>query len=116
MKEAVGTSLLIIACNSVAGFLGYLGQVPLDWELMGLFIMAASVGILAGAYLAQYVKAQQLQRAFGYLLIAVAAFILFQNRQVFTSEQNQTELSRWTKENRTLLSFLNTPQTLRNDK
>lgn len=92
MKEAVGTSLLIIACNSVAGFLGYLGQVPLDWGLMGSFIVAASVGILGGTYLAQYVKAQQLQKIFGYFLIAVAAFILVQNRQVFTSEQSQTEL------------------------
>ena len=91
MKEAVGTSLLIIACNSVAGFLGYLGQVPLDWGLMGSFIVAASVGIIVGAYLAQYVKAQQLQKAFGYFLIAVAAFILVQNRQVFTSGQNQTD-------------------------
>ncbi|MEQ9553791.1 MAG: sulfite exporter TauE/SafE family protein [Coleofasciculus sp. G3-WIS-01] len=91
MKEAVGTSLLIIACNSVAGFLGYLGQVPLDWGLMGSFIVAASVGILGGAYLAQYVKAQQLQKIFGYFLITVAAFILFQNRQVFTSQQSQTE-------------------------
>ncbi|MEQ8754249.1 MAG: sulfite exporter TauE/SafE family protein [Coleofasciculus sp. G1-WW12-02] len=91
MKEAVGTSLLIIACNSVAAFLGYLGQVPLDWGLMGSFIVAASVGILGGAYLAQYVKAQQLQKIFGYFLIAVAAFILFQNRQVFTSQQSQTE-------------------------
>ena len=94
MKEAVGTSLLIIACNSVAGFLGYLGKVPLDWGLMGSFIVAASVGIIVGAYLAQYVKAQQLQKAFGYFLIAVATFILVQNRQVFTSGQNQTESSR----------------------
>jgi len=91
MKEAVGTSLLIIACNSVAGFLGYFGQVPLDWGLMGSFIVAASVGIIVGSYLAQYVKAQQLQKAFGYFLIAVAAFILVQNRQVFTSGQNQTD-------------------------
>jgi hypothetical protein len=32
MKQAIGTSLLIIAANSVAGFLGYLGQVSLDWH------------------------------------------------------------------------------------
>jgi uncharacterized membrane protein YfcA len=76
MKEAIGTSLLIIACNSVAGFLGYLGQVPLDWSLMGSFIIAASLGIVAGAYLARYVDAKQLQKAFGYFLLAVAAFIL----------------------------------------
>lgn len=85
MKEAIGTSLLIIACNSVAGFLGYFGQVVLDWNLIGSFIVAASLGIVAGAYLARYVDAKQLQKAFGYFLLAVAAFILFQNRHVFSS-------------------------------
>ncbi len=43
MKEAVGTSLLIIACNSVAGFLGYLGHVDLNWQLMASFTVAASL-------------------------------------------------------------------------
>jgi len=90
MKEAIGTSLLIIACNSVAGFLGYLGQVPLDWSLMGSFIVAASFGIVAGAYLARYVDAKQLQKAFGYFLLVVAAFILFQNRHVFYSLKQRT--------------------------
>lgn len=33
MKTAVGTSLLIIACNSAAGFAGYLNQVPINWTL-----------------------------------------------------------------------------------
>ena len=89
MKEAIATSLLIIALNSVAGFLGYLGKVPLDWGLMGAFIVAASLGIMAGAYLSQYVKPQQLQKSFGYFLLAVAAFILFQNRQAFNSRQSQ---------------------------
>ena len=41
MKEAVGTSLLIIAFKSAAGFLGYLGQVEIDWNLMLSFTFAA---------------------------------------------------------------------------
>jgi uncharacterized membrane protein YfcA len=85
MKEAIGTSLLIIACNSVAGFLGYLGQVPLDWQLMGSFTVAASLGIISGSYLAKYVDAKQLQKTFGYFLLAVATFILFQNRNAFSA-------------------------------
>ncbi|MBV6622603.1 MAG: sulfite exporter TauE/SafE family protein [Rivularia sp. (in: Bacteria)] len=84
MKEAVGTSLLIIVFNSVAGFLGYFGRVPLDWQLMGLFVVAASIGTVTGAYLSEYVEAKQLQKAFGYFLITVAAFILFENRTVFS--------------------------------
>jgi hypothetical protein len=78
MKEAIGTSLLIIAFNSLAGFLGYLGRVPLDWQLMGLFILAASLGTIAGGYLSQFISAKHLQKGFGYFLIAVAGFILFQ--------------------------------------
>ncbi|BAZ09120.1 putative conserved domain protein [Calothrix sp. NIES-4071] len=57
MKQAIGTSLLIIVFNSVAGFLGYLGHVSLDWNLMLSFIVAASIGTVFGAYLAEFVPA-----------------------------------------------------------
>lgn len=82
MREAIGTSLLIVALNSLAGFLGYIGQVPLDWRLMLSFMMAAGVGTLLGGQLSGRVKAHQLQRGFGYFLLAVAAFVLVQNRDV----------------------------------
>lgn len=83
MKQAIGSSLLIIALNSVAGFLGYLGQVPMNWGLTGSFILAASAGTIPGAYLGQFIPAQRLQQTFGYFLLAVAAFILVQNRHSF---------------------------------
>lgn len=76
MKEAVGTSLLIIFCNSFSAFLGYINQVELDWLIIGTFTLAASVGIIAGAYLSKIIKAQYLQQAFGYFVLAVAVFIL----------------------------------------
>ena len=41
MKEAAGTSLLVIAANSVAGFVGYLGKVELQWGLLALFAALA---------------------------------------------------------------------------
>ncbi len=83
MRQAIGTSLLIIACNSVAGLLGYLGRVPLDWPLTVAFTFLAGVGTLLGAYLAQFVSAKQLQKSFGYFLLAVATFVLIQNRDSF---------------------------------
>ncbi len=79
MKKAIGTSLLIIAINSVAGFVGYLGTVPLDWQLTVSFTFLAGVGTVAGAYLARHVSAQHLQKGFGYFLLAVAAFVMAQN-------------------------------------
>ncbi|MDJ0659637.1 MAG: sulfite exporter TauE/SafE family protein [Crocosphaera sp.] len=78
IKEAIGTSLLIITLNSVAGFLGYLGTVSLNWGLMATFTCVAAVGTFVGAYLSQYIQAQQLQKGFGYFLIAVATFIFIQ--------------------------------------
>ncbi|MEA5551895.1 sulfite exporter TauE/SafE family protein [Anabaena cylindrica UHCC 0172] len=83
MKEAIGTSLLILVANAVAGFLGYLGQVELDWQLIGTFIIAASLGSFLGAYLSQFIDGKKLQRYFGYFLIAVATFVLFQNQGAF---------------------------------
>ncbi len=85
MREAIGTSLVIIIFNSGAGFIGYLGHVPLNWNLMISFTIAASLGIIGGAYFSRFVKPKQLQRGFGYFLIAVATFVLFQNRNKFHS-------------------------------
>lgn len=85
MKEAVGTSLVIIVANSVTAFLGYLqSDIPLNWQLIASFIVAASLGIAGGAYISRFVQAKQLQKWFGFFLLAMAAFILFQNRSAFT--------------------------------
>ncbi|BBA80279.1 hypothetical protein RGRSB_1915 [cyanobacterium endosymbiont of Rhopalodia gibberula] len=78
IKEAIGTSLVIIALNGIAGFLGYVGKVPLDWSLMASFTLVASFGTFFGAHLSQYVQAKQLEKGFGYFLIVVAVFIFIQ--------------------------------------
>jgi hypothetical protein len=92
MKQAIGTSLLIIIANSITGFLGYLGHVSLDWHLMISFIFAASLGTLPGAYLARFVSAQKLQKIFGYFLLAVAAFVLAQNRHSLQGSEPSDEI------------------------
>ena len=76
MKEAIGTSLIIIALKSVTGFLGYLGHVSIEWRLMLSFTVAASLGTIAGAYLTNFVDGKQLEKVFGGFVAAVAVFIL----------------------------------------
>ena len=76
MKEAVGTSLIILALKSVTGFAGYFGHVPIDWDLLLSFTIASSGGILLGSYLNQFVSAKQLEKGFGYFVLAVAIFVL----------------------------------------
>lgn len=76
MKEAVGTSLVILALKSATGFAGYVGHVTIDWPLLMGFTVASSLGILAGSYLNRFVSAKQLEKGFGYFVLAVAVFVL----------------------------------------
>jgi hypothetical protein len=83
MTHAVGTSLLVIAMNAVTGFLGYRSTVDVDWGMVLRFGAVAAVGILAGSALIRFVDQRTLRRSFAVLLIAVAGWILWQNRTVF---------------------------------
>ena len=83
MKQAVGTSLLVIAMKSAAGFLGYLGQVEVPWGFMAIFTAVAIVGIFAGTYLVKFVSQEALKRGFAVFLVVMGVFILYQNRGVF---------------------------------
>lgn len=82
MPKAIGTSLLIITANSLAGLAGYLGQVDLDWHLTVNFTVFAGFGTVGGAYLVQFVSPKHLQKGFGYFLLGIAVFVLWQNQQV----------------------------------
>lgn len=80
MRQAVGTSLVVIAMNSASGFAGYFGTVELDWGFLAGFTAAAVVGALGGTALAARVPQAALKRAFALFLLAVGAFVLFKNR------------------------------------
>ncbi|MBA2661539.1 MAG: sulfite exporter TauE/SafE family protein [Bradymonadaceae bacterium] len=82
IKEAVGTSLLVIAMKSAAGFLGYLGQIEVPWAFMALFTSVAIVGILAGSYIARFIPSAALKRGFAIFLAVMGTWILYQNYDV----------------------------------
>ena len=82
MKEAVGTSLLVIALNATAGFGGYLGTIDIAWGFLGAFTGIATAGIIAGTSLVGRVPAASLRRGFAVFLVLVGVFILYQNRAV----------------------------------
>jgi len=80
MREAVGTSLLVIAMNSAAGLAGYLGAVPLDWTFLLRFTAAAAFGAMVGTALGARVPQATLKRGFAVFLFAVGGFVLFRSR------------------------------------
>jgi uncharacterized membrane protein YfcA len=79
MREAVGTSLIIIAMNSVAGFLGHLDGLTLDYGLIAVFAISGLVGTFAGARLAGWLAPDILRRLFGAFIIMLGAALLLDN-------------------------------------
>lgn len=79
MRKAIGTSLAVIAMNSAAGLLAeWMTQSTIDWILVGKVGGVALVGMFVGAALRSRVSSANLKVGFGYLVIAVAIFILGQ--------------------------------------
>jgi uncharacterized protein len=74
-KAAVGSSLAIIALNSVAGLVGQLRQVSLDWRLTFAFLGLALVGMIGGLFMAEKVPGEVLSRAFGWFVVVLALVI-----------------------------------------
>lgn len=76
MKEAVGTSLLIIALNSLIGFTGDLGHFVMDWIFLGKITIIAVVGIFVGGYLSKKIDGVKLKKAFGWFVLIMGVYIL----------------------------------------
>lgn len=76
-KTAVGTSLFIIAINSLVGFLGDVLNYSMDWVLL-LSVTALSVlGILIGDRVSKKIPARILRKSFGWFVLIMGCWILF---------------------------------------
>lgn len=79
MRLAVGTSLLVIAINSAAGFVGHFGEGGLHASLTLLFTAAAVAGTFIGERYARRVSAARLRRMFAYFVMTVALLLAVEN-------------------------------------
>jgi len=76
MKQAVGTSLLIIAAKSLIGFTGDLGKQTMDWTLLSSVTAFAIIGIFAGSLLSKRVSADSLKKGFGWFVLVMGFYII----------------------------------------
>jgi uncharacterized membrane protein YfcA len=76
VKKAVGSSLLIITLNALSGFVGYIGQVPIDWTLVGLFTGVAAVGALVGTRLNRHVSQVRIKQGFALLILILGGYLV----------------------------------------
>jgi uncharacterized membrane protein YfcA len=77
-KTAVGTSLMIIGINSLAGFVGDVLNYSMDWPFLLGFTALAIVGILIGSRLALRIKSSTLRRGFAVFVLVIGGWILLQ--------------------------------------
>jgi uncharacterized membrane protein YfcA len=76
MRKAVGTSLFIIAMNSLIGFTGDIQNLVIDWLFLLTFSAISVVGIFIGMYLTKYTNENQLKKIFAYFVLLMATIIL----------------------------------------
>lgn len=76
MKKAVATSLLIIAINSLIGFLGDVQTFAIDWKFLLSFTSLSVVGIFVGIYLTQFIEGAKLKKGFGFFVLAMGIYIV----------------------------------------
>ena len=79
MKIAIGTSLVIVAAKSYAGFAGYVAAVPVDWSTMASFTAVTVAGSFVGTRVAHRFSQETLKRSFGVFLVFVASYILLKS-------------------------------------
>jgi uncharacterized membrane protein YfcA len=79
MAAAVGTSLAIIAINSVSGIAAQLGASAFDLPIAALFIMGGLAGGIVGGRLAGHVNERALSRAFALLVAGVGIYLVARN-------------------------------------
>jgi uncharacterized membrane protein YfcA len=75
-KKAIGTSLCIIALNSLVGFIGNIGHQNIDWIMLMIISVICILGILIGSLLSTKVSSQKLKPAFGWFTLVVGIFVL----------------------------------------
>lgn len=76
MKKAIGTSLMIIALNSLIGFTGDLGHFTIDWLFLVKITLIAIVGIFIGGALGKRLQGDKLKRGFGWFVLVMGLYII----------------------------------------
>lgn len=79
IRQAIGTSLIIIAMNSLAGVLGHLGGAPLDFQVITVFVISGFVGAFVGARLARVIPSDYLRTSFAVFVVILGAVLLVDN-------------------------------------
>ncbi len=83
LKSAIATSLVVITVSSAGGLIGHLRRTQFDWQLAGIFLAFAIIGMLAGRRFASQIETERLRSGFAWFVLAVAVFVVAENWKAF---------------------------------
>lgn len=75
VKEAIGTSLLIISINSLIGFAGDLVHIQFDWFILTTISACAILGMFLGFMFNTKTDEKKLKKYFGWFVLVMAIYI-----------------------------------------
>lgn len=78
MRCAIGTSLMVIAIQSLLGFAVDLkNQESMNWQLLLIFALIAVSGLFFGIRISKKISDNDLKKIFGYFVMILGTFILY---------------------------------------
>lgn len=77
MKNAVATSLLIIAVKSLIGFIGDVQNMEINWIFLFIFTFLSVIGIFCGIYLNRSIPGRKLKKGFGWFVLLMGIYIIW---------------------------------------
>ncbi len=76
VQKAMGTTLFIVAVNTLLGFLGSLPNPAIEWPFLLTFTALAILGLSLGLIVSNRISGRKLQQGFGWMVICMSIFIL----------------------------------------
>ena len=76
IKEAIGTSLVIISVNALIGFIGTHDKSHINWAFLTIISLLAITGIFIGIWFSKKTEPAKLKPAFGWFVLLMGFYII----------------------------------------
>lgn len=76
IKRAVATSLMVIAINSLFGFIGDVQSIEIDWSFLLTFTGVSICGIYIGMSFSNKIDSKKLRKIFGWFVLFMGIYII----------------------------------------
>lgn len=76
MRQAVGTSLVIISINSLIGFVSSLDKISINWPFLLIFTGLSILGIIFGSSISRKIDGAKLKPMFGWFVLVMGVWII----------------------------------------